>query len=158
MTLVDAYKDFLANAKLLNLCVKLEIEGKVVRIPFIHRSIALMTVGGPLEHTFYMENASKIYPSTPVACWIRHLIGQAAGLKYATVIFCQANGAARTFRPMLEETAKSFLEKYLRLALAPLPQELPDYEKTSLTEDTAEGTPFEEVLLDANKYTVSTSR
>ena len=39
MTLVDAYKDFLANAKPLNLCVELEIEGKVVRIPFIHRNV-----------------------------------------------------------------------------------------------------------------------
>ncbi len=157
-TIVEAYKEFCMKAKTIGYSVELAIDGKKLCIPFNYMAIALETKAGLKDHTFYMEDALEIYESSLVAAWIRHIIGHAAGYSFATVVFCQKNIAAKTFKPMKQDEAKTFLEKYICLALKPLPSELPNYEKTSPEDDTLLGTLFECVLHDAKAYYVSTHK
>ncbi len=159
ITIVKAYKRFLEDVKTVKPvkhCAELVIDKKIILIPFFHSGIILNTQAGPLEHTFKMEDNGSIYDSTIVAFWIRHLIGHAAGLRFATIMFCQSKGPARTFRPMEPKKAKEFLERYIRLALEPLPSTFPDFDKTSLREDSVKNTIFKEVLQEAESFIVST--
>lgn len=137
VTVVDAYNCFLeSKPSYIDTTVDIILDGNQIHIPFRLRSISLETQGGALEHTFYMENAQKIYDSSKVHHWIRHVIGHAAGLTFVTVVFCQKNGPARTFRPLDKESAQELLEKYLRMVFAPLPPEYPNFEKAkSLSDD-----------------------
>ena len=165
--IVDAYKTFrnengcgVNNWQEREIQVPFQLDGNMVSIHFKLKSIVLETLAGKLEHTFYMVDASDVYDSSLAEYWIRHVIGHAAGLKFATVAFGQESKPARTFRPIEENEAKELLGKYLRAAFSALPSDYPDLQKTASKDDK----PFVnqelvvDVGVDAKMHIVSTFR
>ncbi len=137
VTIVDAYKEFMDKHERTDECVECEYEGHIVRVPFAYKAVTLETGEGPLDHLFFMEDNTKIYPSTLIREWVMHVIGHAAGLSFATVIFCQKNTAAQTFRPLERERAMDILADFLNKAFSPLPKGCPDFNKTRGDDDKA---------------------
>ena len=137
MTVVDAYKEYMEKNEGTDECVECEYEGHIVRLQFVYKAVTLETGEGPLDHVFFMENDTKIYPSTLIREWVMHVIGHAAGLNFATVIFCQKNTAAQTFRPLERERAIEILADFLKKAFSPLPKDYPDFNKTRGDDDMA---------------------
>ena len=87
-----------------------------------------------MEHVFYMEDAKAPYESSLMHAWILHVIGHAVGCKFATIIFSQKM-PAKSFRPLEQEEAVVKLNEYLDMALKPLPQNYPDFDKTTKADD-----------------------
>ena len=133
--IVGAYKDFLATTNVDEEHVECEVGGKTVRIPFVYKRITLNTQAGPLDHVFFMENASSIYSSSLAQSWVMHVIGHAAGHSFATVMFCQTNTSAKTFRPLEQNEAQAILAEMLKIAFSPLPDDYPDFEKSHPKDD-----------------------
>ncbi len=155
---VDAYRQFLLQHVDDRLSVEFSLDGRIIRIPFTYQGVPLETEAGPLEHVFYLEEADEIYDSSLVYHWIRHVVGHAAGKQFATLLFCHKSSPVRGFRPLESEDAKALLERYLRIAIAPLPPEYPDFDCTHPKEEMpfADATTGMDILKEAKNYLVST--
>ena len=136
INVVAAYKMFRETAKIDNVQATYQLPENRVIVPFLYRRITLQTGAGDLDHVFFMEDATKIYDSTKARAWVIHVIGHAAGCKFATVMLSQATGA-NTFRPIEQDRAQEILGEYLEVALGGLPENYPDYEKESPQDDSA---------------------
>ncbi|MBP5674427.1 MAG: exodeoxyribonuclease V subunit gamma [Victivallales bacterium] len=134
-TVVGAYKEFLEHPTVSDEEAVCDLNGHVIRIPFKYKRIRLQTREGLLDHVFHMDDAAKAYDSTHTWTWILHIIGHAAGCTFATIFFGQKM-PANSFRPLDKETAKAKLKKCLEVALAPLPQDYPDFDKANKKDDT----------------------
>ena len=134
MTVIGAYKDFLEHPVVSDEEVKCSINGHEIHIPFKYKRIKLQTQAETLEHVFYMEDAKDSYESTRARAWILHVVGHAAGCKFATIIVSQKM-PARSFRPLEQEEAAKNLNEYLTMILNPLPQNYPDFGKTNKADD-----------------------
>lgn len=85
-----------------------------------HKEVALDVVpNGTLAHTFNFSPWDKIYNSSLLESWIRHVVGHAAGKSFVTVNICTKDAPAQTFRPIGEDDAKEILSEIIRIAITP---------------------------------------
>lgn len=101
--------------------VDLEIEGRRVILEGSRREVKLNVVPcGQRSHVFEFSPYGRIYDSTKIAAWIRHVAGHAAGGDFVTAMMCMKDDSVRTYRPIPQEEAKNLLEKIVAQAMKPM--------------------------------------
>ena len=103
--------------------VALDVDGHRVVLTGCRREIKLNVLPeGQLAHVFVFSNYSRIYDSTKIGAWVRHVAGHAAGGDgFVTAMMCTKNESVRTFRPLPQAEARSILARLVAQAMKPMP-------------------------------------
>ena len=103
--------------------VELDVDGHHVVLAGCRHEIKLNVLPeGQLAHVFMFSDYSKIYDSTKIDAWVRHVAGHAAGGDgFVTAMMCAKDGPVRTFRPLPQAEARELLARMIVQAMQPLP-------------------------------------
>lgn len=102
--------------------VELDVEGHHVVLTGCRHEIKLKVLPeGQLAHVFMFSDYSKIYDSTKIEAWVRHVAGHAAGGDgFVTAMMCAKDGPVRTFRPLPQVEARELLARIIAQAMQPM--------------------------------------
>ena len=103
--------------------VELDVDGHHVVVTGCRHEIKLNVLPeGRLAHVFTFSDYPKIYDSTKIDAWVRHVAGHAAGGDgFVTAMMCAQDGPVRTFRPLPQAEARELLARMIAQAMQPLP-------------------------------------
>ncbi len=101
--------------------VDLEVDGRRVTVAGCRFEVKLNVVpDGQRAHVFEFAPVPRIYDSTKIGAWIRHVAGHAAGGAFVTAMMCMADGPVRTYRPIPQDEARALLERMVVQAMKPM--------------------------------------
>ena len=103
--------------------VELDVEGHHVVLTGCRHEIKLNVLpDGQLAHVFAFSDYSKIYDSTKIGAWVRHVAGHAAGGDgFVTAMMCTKDEPVRTFRPLPQAESREILARMVAQAMKSLP-------------------------------------
>ena len=122
-TAAEAFVAWEDDAESVPYHVELDVDGHRVVLMGCRREVKLNVLPkGQLAHVFAFSDYPKIYDSTKIGAWVRHVAGHAAGGDgFVTAMMCKKDGPVRTYRPLTQTEAREILARMVSRAMKPLP-------------------------------------